>query len=231
MRPLLAIAAFGLLIALSGCASDDPNRRAKTGAAIGAVTGAVLGHQMDSDKGRFIGAAVGAMAGAAVGNYMDKQQRELEEQLAEEQRRNEIELQRLKNDVLKVNLSSEVSFDVDEADIKPGFYGSLNKLASVLAKYDSTIVHVIGHTDSSGSDSYNQQLSERRARSVKDYLSANGVAAGRIRTEGRGESEPRATNATPEGRAQNRRVEIYLKPLVEGRENEAYAPPGAQERR
>ena len=226
MKPVLTITAFGLLIALSGCATDDPNRRAKTGAAIGAVTGAVLGHQMDGDKGRFIGAAVGAMAGGAVGNYMDKQQRELEEQLAEEQRRNEIELQRLKDNVLKVNLSSEVSFDVDKADIKPGFYGSLNKLADVVAKYDSTVVHVVGHTDSSGSDRYNQRLSERRALSVRDYLASRGVAASRTRTEGRGESEPRATNATVEGRAQNRRVEIYLKPVVEGRESEAYAPPG-----
>ncbi len=225
MKSIPVVAGLGLIVALSGCATDDPNRRAKTGAAVGAIAGAVLGHQIDGDKGRFVGAAVGAMTGGAVGNYMDKQQRELEAQLAEEQRNNEIELERLKNDVLKVNLNSEVSFDFNKADIKPGFYGTLNKLASVVAKYDNTVIHIVGHTDSSGSDSYNQQLSERRALSVKDYLAANGVSVSRIRTEGRGESEPRATNATPEGRAMNRRVEIYLKPVVEGQENEAYQPP------
>ncbi len=225
MKSIPVVAGLGLIVALSGCATDDPNRRAKTGAAVGAIAGAVLGHQIDGDKGRFVGAAVGAMTGGAVGNYMDKQQRELEAQLAEEQRNNEIELERLKNNVLKVNLNSEVSFDFNKADIKPGFYGTLNKLASVVAKYDNTVIHIVGHTDSSGSDSYNQQLSERRALSVKDYLAANGVSVSRIRTEGRGESEPRATNATPEGRAMNRRVEIYLKPVVEGQENEAYQPP------
>jgi len=225
MKSIPAIAGLSLLVTLSGCATDDPNRRAKTGAAIGAVAGAVLGHQIDGDKGRFIGAAAGAMAGGAVGNYMDKQQRELEAQLAEERRNNQIELERLKNNVLKVNLNSEVSFDFNKADIKPGFYGSLNKLASVVAKYNNTIVHIVGHTDDRGSDSYNQQLSERRALAVKDYLAANGVTASRIRTEGRGESEPRATNATPEGRAMNRRVEIYLKPVVEGQESDAYQPP------
>lgn len=226
MKIITTVTSITLLIALSGCATDDPNRRAKTGAAIGAIAGAVLGHQVDGDKGRFVGAAAGAMAGGAVGNYMDKQQRELEEQLAEEQRRNEIELERLKNNVLKVNLSSEVSFDVNKADVKPGFYGSLNKLANIVAKYDNTIVHVVGHTDSSGDDSYNQQLSERRALSVKNYLAANNVSADRTRIEGRGESEPRSSNATPEGRAQNRRVEIYLKPVVEGQESNAYQPPG-----
>ncbi len=228
MKSIPAVAGLSLIVALSGCATDDPNRRAKTGAAIGAIAGAVLGHQVDGDKGRFIGAAAGAMAGAAVGNYMDKQQRELEEQLAKERRNNEIELERLKNNVLKVNLNSEVSFDFNKADIKPGFYGSLNKLAGVVAKYNNTVVHIVGHTDSSGSDSYNQQLSERRALSVKDYLAAHGVAANRIRTEGRGESEPRATNATPEGRAMNRRVEIFLKPIVEGQESDAYQPPGQE---
>ncbi len=226
MKSIPAVASLGLIVALSGCATDDPNRRAKSGAAIGAIAGAVLGHQIDGDKGRFVGAAVGAMTGGAVGNYMDKQQRELEAELAEEQRNNEIELERMKNNVLKVNLNSEVSFDFNKADIKAGFYGSLNKLASVVAKYNNTIVHIVGHTDSSGSDSYNQQLSERRALSVKDYLAANGVTASRIRTEGRGEAEPRATNATPEGRTMNRRVEIYLKPVVEGQESDAYQPPG-----
>ncbi len=228
MRSIPVITALCLMVALTGCATDDPNRRAKTGAAIGAITGAVLGHQIDGKKGRFLGAAVGAIAGGAVGNYMDKQQRELEEQLAEEKRQNAIELERLKGDILKVNLSSEVSFDVDRATIKPGFYGTLNKLANVLAKYHNTIVHIIGHTDSTGSNSYNQRLSERRAEAVKTYLVEHGVASNRVRTEGRGESEPRASNATAEGRAMNRRVEIYLKPVVEGRESEAYQTPGGQ---
>jgi len=162
-----------------GCVTDDPNRRAKAGAAIGALAGGVLGNQSSSKNGKFVGAAVGALTGAAVGNYMDKQQRELEQQLAAEQANQELSISRLDEETLKVNVSSEVSFDV----------------------------------------------SEKRASSVARYLSQNGVQRDRMRMVGRGESLPVADNGSSAGRSQNRRVEIYLKPIVEGRENDAYRSP------
>lgn len=224
-RVIVAAMALSLL----GCAADDPNRRAKTGAAVGAVAGAVLGHQVNSKSGRFVGAAVGALAGAAVGNYMDKQQQEFEAALAEEQRRNQIEIERLKDETLKIDISSEVSFDFGSAAIKPAFRPTLDKVADVLRRYERSVVHVVGHTDSVGSDSYNQRLSEQRAQSVVDYLASNGgIMRDRLRAEGRGELEPRASNATEAGRQLNRRVEVFVKPIVEGQEQRAYEPPPTQ---
>jgi len=211
--------------ALTGCATDDPNRRAKTGAAIGAVAGAILGHQIDGNSGRYVGAALGALAGGGAGYYMDNQQKEFEQALREEERNNQLEIERLRDDVLKLSLDSEVSFDVDQSQIKQAFKPSLDKLADVLIKYDRTAVHVVGHTDSTGSDSYNQSLSERRAQSVSSYLEQRGVPYQRLRHEGRGELEPRDTNATAAGRQLNRRVEVYVKPIVEGREQEAFQSP------
>ncbi|WP_456445122.1 OmpA family protein [Thiolapillus sp.] len=226
MKKLLGTSALAGMIVLAGCTDpSDPNRKTKTGALVGAVAGAVIGHQVNHKNGAYVGAALGALAGGGVGYYMDKQQRELEEQLAREQAAHELEIQRMKDDSLKLTLDNEVSFDFDSAEIKHGFQQTLDKLASVIQKYDKTVVHIVGHTDSVGSAAYNQQLSERRARAVGQYLIAHGVAAERIHTEGRGESEPRATNATEAGRQLNRRVEIFLKPVVEGEESRAHEPP------
>ncbi len=215
------VAAMGV-----ACATDDPHRKAKTGAAIGAVAGAVVGHQAHSENGRFVGAAVGALTGAAVGNYMDKQQRSMEQKLANERNNNEIRVTRIDDETLKLELSSEASFDVNSSSIKSGFQNSLNKVSSVIANYDKTAVHIIGHTDSTGSDRYNLQLSQKRAQAVHQYLNSQSVDRQRMRTAGRGENRPIADNSTAAGRNQNRRVEIYLKPFVEGRENEAYRTPG-----
>ena len=117
----------------------------------------------DGAKGALIGAAVGALTGGAVGNYMDNQQQEFERTLAEETARDEIEIERLKDDVLKLDLSSKVSFYYNSADLKTAFYPTLEKLAAVIVKYDRTVVHVVGHTGYTGSAEYNQGLSERRA--------------------------------------------------------------------
>ena len=200
---------------LVGCAPDDPNRRAKTGALIGTVIGGVLGHQIDDDKGRFVGAAVGAISGAAVGGYMDNQQKEFEDALAREKMNNELEIERVEDNLLKLSLNSEVSFDFDSAMIKEAFEPSLNKLAGVLVKYDRTYVKIVGHTDSTGSEAYNQKLSLNRAQSVARVLAGQGVSEGRLISEGKGESEPRATNDTEAGRQLNRRVEIFVIPHVE----------------
>jgi len=114
---------------------------------------------------------------------------------------------------------------VNSATVKSGFRKSLTKVSSVISEYGQTAVHVIGHTDSTGSSSYNQQLSEKRASSVGSYLSTGGVVRDRMRLSGRGENSPIADNTTSSGRNQNRRVEIYIKPIVEGRERDAYRSP------
>ncbi|MCA1803946.1 MAG: OmpA family protein [Xanthomonadaceae bacterium] len=117
-----------------------------------------------------------------------------------------------------------MSFDFGKADLKPAFLPTLDKVADLLHRYDRTVVHVIGHTDNVGSESYNQGLSERRAQSVVTYLTNRGIAWQRLVTEGRGMREPRASNATEAGRQLNRRVELLIKPVVEGQEQRAYEP-------
>lgn len=227
MKPLNAtlIAATATLMLISGCATDDPNRRTKAGVAIGAVAGGVLGHQVNSKNGRYAGAVVGALTGAAVGNYMDKQQQKLEQSLATERRNKQIEVTRVDENTLKLEVRSEASFDVNSANINDDFRNSLESMADVIGEYDQTAVHVIGHTDSTGTDSYNQSLSEKRATSVSRLFSANGVERSRMRFSGRGESLPVASNTTSSGRSMNRRVEVYLKPIVQGSEDEAFRSP------
>lgn len=212
---LISILAAGL----AGCAATGPREegqprtdRTATGAVIGAIGGAIVGHQVDSKGGAVAGAIIGGATGAAVGNYMDRQEQAFEEALAEERRQNAIQVERVRQDLLKLTLDSEVSFDFDSAAIKPNFKPSLDKLADVLAKYDRTEVMIVGHTDAVGSESYNQRLSERRAFAVSDYLMDRGISRYRLRPEGRGESEPRATNDTAAGRQLNRRVEVFIRP-------------------
>ena len=227
MNSLRLVLTSALLSAtiLTGCATDDPNRRAKAGAAIGAVIGGVAGNQSSSKNGKYVGAFVGALTGAAVGNYMDKQQRKLEAQLAAERRSNQVVITRIDAETLRLDVRSEASFDINSASIKDNFRTSLDTMAEIIGEYDQTAVHVIGHTDSTGTQSYNQKLSEERATSVTRYLSRNGVTRTRMRFSGRGENQPLDTNATSSGRSRNRRVEIYLKTIVKDRENEAFRAP------
>ncbi|MEW6166642.1 MAG: OmpA family protein [Pseudomonadota bacterium] len=222
-RVVVCIAVAG---ALGACATDDPNRRAKTGAAIGAVAGAVIGNQVSGARGApIVGAVVGAIAGGAVGNYMDKQKAELERQLAEEAARQELQISELADGSLKIGIASDVSFDVDSAQLKPDALDTYAKIANVLKTYDKTVVHIVGHTDSTGSDQYNQSLSERRASSVASYMGGQGLPGTRIRLEGRGEREPIASNETADSRKKNRRVDIVIKPVIEGQEQQAWTPP------
>jgi outer membrane protein OmpA-like peptidoglycan-associated protein len=222
-KPLLAAA---LSLSLASCATDDPNKRAKTGAAIGAVLGAVAGNQVSDARGApIVGAVVGAIAGGAVGNYMDKQKAQLERDLAAETARKELQIIQLPGDALKIGIASDVSFDIDSAQLKPNALTTYAKIASVLKSYDKTVIHVVGHTDTSGSDSHNQSLSERRAAAVNSYMSSQGVPAGRLREEGRGEREPLVRTADGVKEARNRRVDIVIKPVIEGREQEAWTPP------
>lgn len=211
---------------LTACATDDPNQRAKYGAAAGAVAGAILGHSVENNKkGVLIGAAAGAAAGAGIGHYMDNQQKEMEAALAAEQARHDLEIKRLQDETLKIDIASEVSFDFGKANLKPAFMPTLEKVAGILQRYPNTIIHVVGHTDSVGSDSYNMTLSRHRAESVVDYFVSQGVVSNRLISSGKGEHEPRATNDTEAGRQLNRRVEIYVKPIIEGQESNAYQAP------
>lgn len=211
---------------LTACATDDPNQRAKIGAVVGAVAGAALGHSVENNKqGLLIGAVAGAAAGAGAGHYMDKQQQEMEAALAAERANHALEIERLQNETLKIDIASEVSFDFGSAALKPAFTPTLQKVADILQRYPGTVIHVVGHTDSVGSESYNMTLSQNRAQSVVSYFASRGVAQNRLVAAGRGEAEPRATNETEAGRQLNRRVEIYVKPIIEGQESDAYQTP------
>jgi outer membrane protein OmpA-like peptidoglycan-associated protein len=225
-KALLAAIVAGSVV-VAGCAGD-PNRRAKIGAGVGAVLGGVAGKQLgdESDTNAAIGAAVGALAGGAVGNYMDRQHKAMQERLAAEAARDELYITRMGGNALRVGVASDVSFAVDSADLLADAQTTFNKIANVMKDYEKTAVHVVGHTDSTGSDSYNQKLSERRAASVASFLAAHGVESSRVITWGRGETEPVGDNDTKAGRARNRRVDIVIKPIVEGEEGVAFqAPP------
>ena len=205
---------------LVGCATNTTHENTKKGAGIGAlvgaVSGAIIGYQNDHSggalRGALIGGAAGGALGAGAGAYMDKQQTEFEQQLAAEQAQHQIEIERQENEILKLTMSSEVSFDFNSANIKSTFQFSLNKIAEIMSRYPQTQIVVVGHTDNVGSDQYNLELSLRRANAVADYLIMRGVATSRLGTEGRGEMEPIASNITVTGRSQNRRVEIFVVP-------------------
>lgn len=208
---LVKFTTLAAAVALGGCAADDPYLRTKTGAAIGAVAGGVIGHQLDDDAGRYVGAAAGAAIGGGIGYAMDRQHQQLRA-LADENERLGLEVQRLQDGSILVNMPSEVTFDFDSDRIRREFYPTLNRVADILNEDPRSIVRVIGHTDNTGDRAYNRDLSLRRAESVADYLSSQGVSYRRLSVEGRGESQPIASNATAAGRQANRRVELLIRP-------------------
>lgn len=221
VTPIAFAIAASLL--LSSCATytgqtadpDDPNRTqrgALIGAAIGAVAGLLSGDDATERRQRaMVGAGVGAIAGGAVGVYQDRQEAELRRRTAG----TGIEVTR-DGDVIKLNLPDGVTFDFNRADLKPQFYPALDQVASTMAEYNQTIVEVSGHTDSVGSDEYNQGLSERRASAVANYLTGRGLIRERFEVVGMGERYPVADNTSDFGRAKNRRVEIRVVPLTQG---------------
>lgn len=218
---LLATCSLALVVAFTGCTTMDPYTReeetskATKGAAIGAAAGAVVG-AVSGDSGRerrkraLIGAGVGAVAGGSVGYYMDRQEAKLREQLEG----TGVSVIRDGDNVI-LNMPGNVTFDVDSATIRPAFTEVLDSVGLVLEEYDKTLVEVAGHTDSTGSAQYNQQLSERRATSVANYLRGRGIRSDRFLAIGHGESLPIASNETQQGRQQNRRVELTLVPLTQ----------------
>ena len=194
-----------LSLALTGCASTNQEK----GAAIGAITGAVLGKSTSNHKNKRAvwGAAIGAIAGAAIGGYMDKQEQEFRDELAG----SGIEIVR-EGDNLRLIMPANITFATGQAYITSGFYNTLNDIARVLNKYEKTLLSIEGHTDSQGAEQFNQNLSEQRAGSVKQYLTNKDIIASRLKTIGYGESRSIADNMTANGRALNRRVEIQIIP-------------------
>ncbi|MCG7981394.1 MAG: OmpA family protein [Candidatus Thiodiazotropha lotti] len=210
-----------VLITLQACTTVDPYSKeektanATTGAVIGAVAGAVIGIATSKDKKKrkeraLKGAGIGAIAGGGVGYYMDVQEAKLRQRLAN----TGVSVTR-EGDNIILNLPGNITFEVDKTDVKADFVEILDSVALVLNEYKSTMIEVAGHTDSTGSESYNQLLSQQRAQSVSKLLNRNGVAGVRIDTVGYGESRPIANNSSPSGRQQNRRVELTLLPYVE----------------
>jgi outer membrane protein OmpA-like peptidoglycan-associated protein len=184
---------------------------AGAGAALGGAAGALLGAttSLKTRKAALIGAGLGALAGGGVGVYMDQQEAKLRQRLSN----SGVSVTRV-GDSIVLNMPSNVTFDTDQAEVKPQFYETLNSVSIVLREYNQTLIDVIGHTDSDGADDYNYDLSRRRAGSVAQYLTSQQNDPNRFSVEGRGEQQPIASNASATGKAQNRRVEITIQPLT-----------------
>lgn len=217
VKPIAA--ALLTLTVLAGCTTLDPyTREEKTsntakGAAIGAVAGAVIGIATGDDSSErreraLIGAGIGGLSGAAIGNYMDRQEAELRRRLEG----TGVSVTR-HGDNITLNMPGNVTFATDSASLDAGFFEVLDSVALVLEEYDQTLIEVAGHTDSTGPESYNQDLSERRADAVSRYLASQGVNAERMLVRGYGELYPIASNDSASGREQNRRVELTLVPI------------------
>lgn len=216
----ITMIAAGLAGVLVGCQTLDPyTQESKTsnatkGALIGAAAGAVVGLASGDDaverrQRALIGAGVGALAGAAIGNYMDRQEQKLREEL----QGTGVSVTRI-GDNITLNMPGNVTFATDSSDLRPEFFDVLGSVSKVLKEFDKTVVEVAGHTDSTGTDAYNQGLSERRAGSVAQYLTSQGIDRRRLITIGLGESMPVADNSLASGRQANRRVEITMVPLT-----------------
>jgi outer membrane protein OmpA-like peptidoglycan-associated protein len=212
-RKIIAVAAAAALL---GACTTDPftgqQQVSKTaaGAGIGALAGAGVGLLAGGDDRRnaLIGAGIGALAGGGIGLYMDRQEAKLRAQL----QGTGVSVTRVGDQII-LNMPSNITFPTDEDQVLAGFYPTLSSVALVLKEYNQTLVDVYGHTDDTGSDTYNQGLSQRRAMSVANFLSGQGVDGRRFVVTGFGETRPIASNANAAGKAQNRRVEIQLTPL------------------
>lgn len=211
---LLAAAMTGAL-GLAGCTTnpytgEQQASKAAVGAGIGAASGAILSAITGGErKNILLGAGIGALAGGAVGYYMDQQEAKLRQQL----QNTGVSVTR-NGDKIILNMPGNVTFATDSSNISADFYSVLDSVALVINEYEKTYVDVTGHTDSTGAESYNMQLSVARANSVARYLESRKVLPQRITTTGMGETSPIATNDTAQGRALNRRVEILLTPLT-----------------
>jgi outer membrane protein OmpA-like peptidoglycan-associated protein len=211
-----AVASLCAALLLAACApmqqaATSPDyEKTRRGAAIGAAVGVVAGLLSKGDKldNALIGAAIGGLAGGAIGNYQDRQEAKLRAQLAG----TGVDVVR-QGDNITLDMPGSITFATNSADLSSNFYSVLDKVSATLGEYDQTVIEVAGHTDSTGPRDFNMGLSERRARSVAAYLSSRGVSSKRLLTVGAGPDHPIASNATPEGRQQNRRVELTIVPV------------------
>ena len=221
-RKLLPIVVLAIGLSISACETLNPytgesqTSKATRGALIGAAAGAVVGLVSGDDaverrQRALIGAGVGALAGGAVGYYMDQQEAKLRAELEG----TGVSITRI-GDNITLNMPGNVTFATDSSDLRPAFFDVLNSVGKVLKEFDQSVVEVAGHTDSTGSEDYNQGLSERRATSVSQYLAGRGINGQRLLTVGMGELRPVADNTTAEGRQANRRVELTMVPLTAG---------------
>lgn len=211
MKNTLVISSVALALMLGGCANmTETQKGTAKGAAIGAGAGAVVGAIAGKGKGAAIGAAVGAAAGAVAGNVWTKRQEEQKRQMEEATAGTGVGVTQTADNRLKLDIPSDISFDVGRADIKANFRTVLDTFATSLVNNPASNVTVIGHTDSTGSDAVNNPLSLSRAASVRDYVVARGVQPSRIVIDGRGAREPLVANDTAANRAKNRRVEIFV---------------------
>ena len=211
-----AILAVAGAFLTSACSTDPYTGEQKAsntavGAGIGAVLGGLGGALVSGGKtkGTLIGAGVGALAGGAIGAYQDNQEAALRQRL----RNTGVSVTRVGDDIV-LNMPSNITFASDRSTVRREFYDVLQSVSLVLTEFDRSLVTVEGHTDSDGSNAYNLELSQDRARAVADFLSDHGVDPGRLSVEGYGEMRPVATNATAQGKALNRRVEIRIVPLT-----------------
>lgn len=229
-----SIAIVACALTLSSCAAwEQQSRTTKgavyggaAGAAAGSAIGAIAGGGSGAWKGAAIGAVVGAIGGGLIGNYMDKQAQEMQSVIGENDRL------RKEQETIYMSLGSDVLFDSGKATLQPGAVTKLRDIANILDKYPRTVIEITGNTDSRGTAEFNDQLSKDRAKAVADALIADGVNPNRILTRGAGASNPVATNATPEGRQQNRRVDLTIRPdegLQKEQQQQQQAPSGSEE--
>jgi outer membrane protein OmpA-like peptidoglycan-associated protein len=211
MHNKIIVSSILVAFTLGGCANmTETQKGTAKGAAIGAAGGAVVGAIAGKGKGAAIGAAVGAAAGAVAGNVWTKRQEEQKRQMEEATAGTGVAVTQTADNRLKLDIPSDISFDVGRADIKSNFRTVLDTFATSLVNNPRSNVTVIGHTDSTGSDAVNNPLSLNRAASVRDYLSSRGVASSRVSIDGRGSREPLVANDTAANKAKNRRVEIFV---------------------
>ena len=207
------VLATSVLVAftLSGCANmTETQKGTAKGAGIGAVGGAVVGAVAGGKKGAVIGAAVGGVAGGIAGNVWSKRMEAQKKQMEEATAGTGVAVTQTPDNRLKLDIPSDISFDVGRADIKPNFRSVLDTFASGLVKNPTSTVNIVGHTDSSGSDTINNPLSLNRASAARDYIAARGVASNRFTIDGRGSREPIVANDNSANKARNRRVEIFV---------------------
>jgi outer membrane protein OmpA-like peptidoglycan-associated protein len=205
-----ALAALACVLVV-GCASMTETQQTTTaGAAMGAIGGAVIGSMIDGPRGAWAGAAVGAAAVGGGGYLWSKKMEEQKRAMQQATQGTGVAVTQTPDNQLKLEVPSDVSFRVGRSDIEPNLRPVLDRFAQTLAEHPSTLVRVVGHTDSTGSDAINDPLSVNRAAAVRNYLGDRGVAAQRVAIDGRGSREPLADNGTDAGRARNRRVEIFV---------------------